>query len=80
MRALAATLIAIEGAAPRVPCHTRSRSADLRSFAGQVRIGVARPLIADLYADNRATGSFILIDEATHHTVAGGMISEIVRG
>jgi sulfate adenylyltransferase subunit 1 len=47
---------------------------------GTVRIGVARPLIADLYADNRATGSFILIDEATHHTVAGGMISEIARG
>jgi sulfate adenylyltransferase subunit 1 len=47
---------------------------------GAVRIGVARPIIADLYADNRATGSFILIDEATHHTVAGGMIAGIVRG
>jgi sulfate adenylyltransferase subunit 1 len=44
---------------------------------GTVNIAVARPLIADLYAANRATGSFILIDEATNHTVAGGMISEI---
>jgi sulfate adenylyltransferase subunit 1 len=47
---------------------------------GTVRIAVSRPLIADVYADNRATGSFILIDEATNHTVAGGMISELAHG
>ncbi len=47
---------------------------------GTVRIAVGRPLIADLYAGNRATGGFILIDEATHHTVAAGMISEVGRG
>ena len=47
---------------------------------GSVRIAVARPLVADAYADDRATGSFILIDEATHHTVAGGMISEVAHG
>jgi sulfate adenylyltransferase subunit 1 (EFTu-like GTPase family) len=41
---------------------------------GAVRIAVARPIAADPYAANRATGSFILIDEATHHTVAAGMI------
>jgi sulfate adenylyltransferase subunit 1 len=44
---------------------------------GAVRLAVARPLIADPYAVNRATGSFILIDEATNHTVACGMISEV---
>ena len=57
-------------------------AADTLAFndIGTVRIGVARALIADLYAVNRATGSFILIDEATNHTVAGGMISEIVNG
>ena len=27
-----------------------------------------------LYADNRATGAFILIDEATNDTVAAGMV------
>ncbi|MGZ5085080.1 MAG: sulfate adenylyltransferase subunit 1, partial [Usitatibacter sp.] len=32
---------------------------------GSVRIAVARPLVADSYDDDRATGSFILIDEAT---------------
>jgi sulfate adenylyltransferase subunit 1 (EFTu-like GTPase family) len=47
---------------------------------GTARIAVARPIIADRYADNRATGSFVLIDEATNHTVAAGMISEVARG
>jgi sulfate adenylyltransferase subunit 1 (EFTu-like GTPase family) len=28
----------------------------------------------DSYARNRTTGSFILIDEATNDTVAGGMV------
>jgi len=47
---------------------------------GTARIGVTQPIAADRYADNRATGSFILVDEATNHTVAAGMISEIGRG
>ncbi|GAB3469637.1 GTP-binding protein [Massilia terrae] len=40
------------------------------------RIGltVQQPLAADAYADVRATGAFILIDEVTHQTVAAGMI------
>ncbi len=41
---------------------------------GTVRIAASRPLAADAYQANRATGSFILIDEATNHTVAAGMI------
>ena len=32
-------------------------------------------LVADPYASNRASGAFILIDEATNDTVAGGMVS-----
>ena len=32
------------------------------------------PLFVDAYADNRTTGSFILIDEATNETVGAGMI------
>ena len=47
---------------------------------GSVRVAVARPLVADPFAENRATGSFILIDEATNHTVAAGMIGEIAGG
>ena len=39
-----------------------------------VQLSVQQPLAADDYADNRATGAFILIDEVTHQTVAAGMI------
>jgi len=46
---------------------------------GSVRLSLGGWLAADRYADNRATGSFILVDDATHQTVAGGMISEVRR-
>jgi sulfate adenylyltransferase subunit 1 len=39
-----------------------------------VRFRLSEPLAVDPYAENRATGSFILIDEATNDTVAAGMI------
>jgi sulfate adenylyltransferase subunit 1 (EFTu-like GTPase family) len=41
---------------------------------GRVRLRTSKPLAFDDYARNRATGAFILIDEATNDTVAGGMI------
>jgi sulfate adenylyltransferase large subunit len=41
---------------------------------GVVRLRLAGPLAVDPYAENRATGAFILIDEATNETVAAGMI------
>jgi sulfate adenylyltransferase subunit 1 (EFTu-like GTPase family) len=41
---------------------------------GRVRLRTARPVAFDPYARNRATGSFILIDEATNDTVGAGMI------
>ena len=41
---------------------------------GRVALTLAHPIAADRYGDNRATGSFILIDEATHATIAAGMI------
>jgi bifunctional enzyme CysN/CysC len=40
----------------------------------RVRLRLSEPLAVDTYADNRATGAFILIDEATNDTVAAGMI------
>jgi sulfate adenylyltransferase subunit 1 len=39
-----------------------------------VSINVQQPLAADPYEAIRSTGSFILIDEVTHQTVAAGMI------
>ncbi|HEX4524394.1 MAG TPA: GTP-binding protein [Casimicrobiaceae bacterium] len=41
---------------------------------GRVRLALAQPAFVDRYEDSRATGSFILIDEATHDTVAAGMV------
>ena len=40
----------------------------------RIGLSVQQPLAADAYADIRATGAFILIDEVTHQTVAAGMI------
>jgi len=37
-------------------------------------INVQQPIAADAYEAIRATGAFILIDQATHQTVAAGMI------
>jgi sulfate adenylyltransferase subunit 1 (EFTu-like GTPase family) len=40
----------------------------------RVRLRLSEPLAVDPYDENRATGAFILIDEATNDTVAAGMI------
>lgn len=40
----------------------------------RIKIRTTRPLMVDEYRDNRVTGSFILIDDTTHETVAAGMI------
>ncbi len=41
---------------------------------GRVQLRTAVPLLCDSYQRNRATGSFILVDEFTNATVAAGMI------
>ena len=43
---------------------------------GRVRLRTSAPLVADPYARNRTTGSFILIDEATNDTVGAGMVTD----
>jgi sulfate adenylyltransferase subunit 1 len=40
----------------------------------RVSLKLAQPLFADPYAENRATGAFIVVDEATNDTVGAGMI------
>ena len=42
---------------------------------GMVEIDTHRPLFCDTYAQNRTTGSFILIDPISNQTLAGGMIT-----
>ena len=46
---------------------------------GTVTVSTARPLVFDRYDINRSTGSFILIDPATHFTAGAGMIVNAVR-
>ena len=41
---------------------------------GLVHLRLSTPIFCDSYAQNRITGSFVLIDEQTHNTVAAGMI------
>jgi sulfate adenylyltransferase subunit 1 len=41
---------------------------------GRISLALGAPVFADRYDDNRATGSFILIDEVSNNTVAAGMI------
>lgn len=41
---------------------------------GQITFKLLKPLFYDSYADNRSTGSFIVIDTFTNNTVGAGMI------
>jgi sulfate adenylyltransferase subunit 1 len=49
---------------------------------GEVRLRTARPIVFDGYSTNRLTGSFVLIEQGTNHTVAAGMLeapTELVK-
>ncbi len=58
--------------------HTLSHAIDrqdlLMNDIGAVSLTLQKPVVADVYETQPATGAFVLIDEATHHTVAAGMI------
>jgi bifunctional enzyme CysN/CysC len=41
---------------------------------GRLKLRLSSPLFVDQYRRNRATGSFILIDESTNDTVGAGMV------
>ena len=44
---------------------------------GVVRLRLSEPLCVDPYSENRATGSFVLIDEATNETVGAGIVLSV---
>ena len=67
----------IRGVEYKVNVNTMERSAaDNLSLneIGLVDVSATSPLIFDAYADNRATGAFILIDPVSNFTSAVGMI------
>ena len=70
--------VVLESIDYRLNVNTLERETGVTTFKlndiGRVRLKTLRPLIVDSYRANRATGSFILIDEVTNQTVAAGMI------
>jgi sulfate adenylyltransferase large subunit len=72
------TVAKVDAVLDRLDLHTLERQDGAERLElndiGRVRIRVKRPLVADPYLRDRATGAFILIDEGTNDTVAGGMI------
>jgi sulfate adenylyltransferase subunit 1 len=76
------TVFARIGAVKQVlDVHTLSHSVDRATLAmndiGRVALTLQKPIVADAYDTHQGTGAFVLIDEATHHTVAAGMIRAI---
>ncbi len=47
---------------------------------GRVELELYQPIAFDVYARNRATGSFVVVDPATNATVGAGVIIERSRG
>ena len=69
----------VAGIAHNVDVNTleRHQATSLRfNEIARVSIRTQQPLFIDAYASNRATGSFIIIDETTNNTVAAGMIED----
>jgi bifunctional enzyme CysN/CysC len=63
----------------RLDVNTLHRDTSAHSLSlnqiGRIRLRTQQQLLFDAYRRNRATGSFILVDEATNNTVAAGMIT-----
>jgi sulfate adenylyltransferase subunit 1 len=74
-RSVKARLVSLNS---RVDVDTLERQAKPAGLAmndiAHVALALAQPLFVDSYDLNRATGSFILIDEVSNQTVAAGMI------
>jgi sulfate adenylyltransferase large subunit len=73
-----AARVIVDEVIDHVDVHTLAPDPDAHELGlndiGRVRLRTSKPMAFDAYADNRATGSFILIDEATNDTVGAGMI------
>jgi len=74
-RSVKAKLVSLNS---RVDVDTLERQAKPAALAmndvAHVTLALAQPLFVDSYELNRATGSFILIDEISNQTVAAGML------
>ena len=68
----------------RIDVNTLHRDESARELSlneiGRVQLRVTQPLFVDPYVQNRQTGSFILVDEASNKSVAAGMIGRTHQG
>ncbi|MBO0852946.1 MAG: adenylyl-sulfate kinase [Nocardia sp.] len=78
------TRVVVDDLGYRLDVNTLHRVTDPEGLAlndiGRLTLRAQRPLMVDAYRDNRRTGSFILIDEATDATVAAGMVLDRETG
>jgi len=69
----------VKGLQYRLDVNTLHRQSDATELGlndiGRVRLRTTQPLFVDDYHRNRATGRFILVDEATNATVGAGMLT-----
>src|SRR5690606_23885181 len=68
----------VKGLQYRLDVNTLHRDEDATELVlneiGRISLRTTQPLFYDDYRRNRETGSFILVDEATHNTIGAGMI------
>ncbi len=64
----------VQQAARRVLAKVQAEAPLALNDIGEARLTLSSPLFVDSYDAVRATGSLILIDEATNHTVAAGLV------
>jgi len=58
--------------------HVSAKTLELNEI-GICNLSLGKSIVFDAYADNRTTGSFILIDRHTNETVAAGMLNFSLR-
>ena len=58
--------------------HMAAEKLDLNVVA-ECNLATDKPLVFDTYADNSATGGFVLIDRISHQTVGAGVIDHALR-
>jgi sulfate adenylyltransferase subunit 1 len=73
-RSARAILDAIDGVVDMDTLEARPAAEMTLNDIGTVHLRLSAPIMVDPYEENRATGAFILVDEATNDTIAAGMV------
>jgi sulfate adenylyltransferase subunit 1 len=71
----------VKGIQQVLDVQTLSHATDIHALnmneIGRVDLVLQKPIVADRFDQAASTGAFVLIDEATNHTVAAGMLREL---